>query len=357
MDNVLRMFVACADADNATGIYHYDLDRITGQMRLTGETRDTGACLYLNQHPTLPVLYAVGSFHGEAHIHAFRIDPDGSLTLINRQPTNGYEPCYVSVAGAGRYALVVNYMGAAQAGSIAAFPLQSDGSILTHTAHIQLPGQGTHPSRQDASHPHMIAPTPDDRYVLVPDLGTDRVMVYRLDPDTGQLHPHTQPHIAIQTGSGPRHLAFHPTRPVLYVMSELAPILTVVAYDAAGRFDAVGTYPTLPPHDAVPPNNTGADIHVTPSGRFLYVSNRGHNSLGIYAVDPAGTALTHAGHQSTLGDWPRSFALDPSGRMLVVANQHTNDLHTFHIDTAAGRLTPTGHSVTIPAPVCVKFMT
>lgn len=357
MDHALRMFVACADADNTTGIFHYDLDSVTGELRLAGETRDINTCLYLNQHPTLPILYAVGAFRGEAHIHAFRIEPDSGLTLINQQPTNGYEACYVAVAGAGRYALIVNYTGPAKAGSIAAFPLQPDGSILMHTAHIQLSGQGATLPRQDASHPHMIVPTPDDRYVLVPDLGTDRVMIYRLDRDSGQLLPHTQPHIAIQTGSGPRHLAFHPNRRVLYVLSELRPVLTIITYDAAGRFDIVETHPTLPPQDAVPANNLGADIHVTPSGRFLYVSNRGHNSLGICGLDPSGTAVTYVGHQSTLGDWPRSFALDPSGRMLVVANQHTNDLHTFHINATTGHLTPTGHSAMIPAPVCVKFMT
>jgi 6-phosphogluconolactonase len=200
----------------------------------------------------------------------------------------------------------------------------------------------------------MIVPSPDDRYVLVPDLGTDKVMIYRLDHDAGQLHPHTQTHIDIKTGSGPRHLAFHPGHPIMYVLSELEPILTVVAYDAAGNFNTVDTYPTLPQGDAVLVN-LGADIHVTPSGRFLYASNRGHNSLVIYAIDPAGKRLNYVNHQSTPGDWPRAFAIDPSERILVVANQRTNDLHTFHINASTGRLTPTGHKATVPGPTCVKF--
>lgn len=355
MENWLRMVVACAQKDHA-GIVQFDLNIVTGEMRASGETPGNGICLYLNQHPTQPVLYAVGSFDDEGQIRAYRLEPDYRLTLINSQPSGGYEPCYVSVGGSGRYALLVNYTSAEKVGSIRTFPIQPDGGLLPHTAHITLRGNGPHPSRQDASHPHMIIPTPDNQYVLVPDLGTDKVMIYRLDQNSGQLHPHTQPFIAIQAGSGPRHLAFHPDQRVLYVLSELEPLLTVVAYDEAGHFDVVGIYPTLPPQVATPANHHGADIHVTPSGRFLYVSNRGHNSIGIYALDPAGTALSYSGYQSTLGDWPRGFAIDPSGRMLIVANQHTNDLHTFFIDPDTGNLTPTSCSAFAFAPVCIKFL-
>jgi 6-phosphogluconolactonase len=353
MDNNLRMIVASDDGTGAGGIYVFDLNRSTGEMRLIGKTQDIDNCLYLSLHPIQPVLYATGSFHKEAQIHAFHIEPDGGLTLINRQPTNGYESCYVSLGGGNRYALVVNYTGAAKSGSIVSFPLQSDGGVQPHAMQIQLTGMSVHPQRQDASHPHMIIPSTDDRYVLIPDLGTDKVMIYRLDHD-GQLHPHTQTHIDIKPGSGPRHLAFYPRHPIFYVMSELEPILTVVAYDATGRFDIVDTYPTLPHDDAVPVN-LGADIHVTPSGRFLYASNRGHNSLVIYAIDSAGKSLSYVGHQSTLGDWPRAFVIDPLERILVAANQRTNDLYTFYIDASSGRLSPTGHKATVPGPTCVKF--
>lgn len=354
-ENWLRMVLACAKEDHA-GIVHFDLNTVTGEMRAAGETPDKGICLYLNQHPTQPVLYAVGSFAGENQIRAYQIGPDHQLTLINSQASGGHEPCYVSVGGSGRYALLVNYTSAEKAGSIRVFPIQPEGGLSAHTMHLTLPDTGPHPARQDASHPHMIVPTPDHQYVLVADLGTDRVMIYRLDDATGQLQAHTQPYLAIQAGSGPRHLAFHPTQRVLYVLSELEPVLTVATYDTAGQFDLVGTYPALPPQTATPANHHGADIHVVPSGRFLVVSNRGHNSLGIYALDPAGTTLRYSGYQSTLGDWPRGFAIDPSGRMLIVANQHTNDLHTFHIDADTGSLTPTGHSASAPAPVCIQFL-
>lgn len=354
-ENWLRMVVACAHEDH-TGIVHFDLNTVTGEMRAVGETPDQGICLYFNQHPTQPVLYAVGSFNGENQIRAYQIGSDYQLTLINSQPSGGYEPCYVSVGGSGRYALLVNYTSAEKVGSIRTFSIRPDGGLLPHAAHIALPGDGPHPSRQDASHPHMIVPTPNHQYVLVPDLGTDQVMIYRLDHTSGQLHPHAQPYLTIQAGSGPRHLAFHPKQRILYVLSELEPVLTVVTYDDAGHFDVVGTYPTLPPQVATPANHHGADIHVAPSGRFLYVSNRGHNSIGIYALDPTGTALSYSGYQFTLGDWPRGFAIDPSGRMLIVANQHTNDLYTFHIDPDTGRLMPTSYSAIVPSPVCIKFL-
>lgn len=355
IENWLRMVVACADQDHASCMVHFDLNSVTGEMRAVSETPDKGICLYLNQHPTQPVLYAVGSFDGESQIRAYRIEANYQLTLINSQPSGGYEPCCVSVGASGRYALLVNYTSAEKVGSIRTFPIRPDGGLLPHAAHIVLPGDGPHPSRQNASHPHMIVSTPDNQFVLVPDLGTDRLMVFRLDPGSGQLHPHTPPHLAIQTGSGPRHLTFHPDQRVLYVLSELEPVLTVVTYDDAGHFSIAGTYPTLPPDEFVP-FNQGADIHVVSSGRFLYMSNRGHNSIGIYALDPTGTTLRYAGYQSTRGDWPRGFAIDPSEQLLIVANQHTNDLHSFHIDPRTGTLTPSGYTAIAPSPVCIKFL-
>ncbi|MBK9121570.1 MAG: lactonase family protein [Chloroflexi bacterium] len=348
------MFVACNDADAPAGILCFELVTATGEMRLVGETHGIGPCLYLARHPTMPILYATGTREHEAVIQAFRVDQDGSLTWIGQQPTNGLEPCYVSVTPDGRHALVVNYTGPQKAGSIVVFPLGADGSIQPMSAHVQLNGKSVH-RRQDASHPHMIVPTPDGRFVLVPDLGTDRLMIYRIVPQTGQLEPHTQPYLEVQTGSGPRHLDFHPHRQVFFLMSELKPVLTAISYDDAGNFKIVDTVMTLPPESEIPVN-LGADVHVAPSGRFVYVSNRGHNSLSGFAIDPVTNALVYVGHQSTLGDWPRGFALDPDGQVLVVANQRTNDLHTFTVDPDTGRLTATDHHIAAAAPVCVVFM-
>jgi 6-phosphogluconolactonase len=348
----MQMYVASAGDSNANGIYRCELNVLSGELQIIEAVETITDCLYLAVHATSSVLYAVG----EGHIYAFRIASDGSLSFINRQPTGGEEPCYVSVSPCGVYVLVANYTGADNAGSLAVFPLQKDGGIVSASQKMRIPhsGAGVHPQRQDASHPHMIVPTPDDVYSLVPDLGTDKVMIYRLDRDSGQLNPHVQPHIDIEAGSGPRHLVFHPNHRVFYVLSELKPVLSVVAYDASGHFNIVRRYPSLP-QDSDIQSNYGADIHVTASGRFLYASNRGHNSLVIYAIDPVSTSLMYAGHQSTMGDWPRAFALDPSNRVLIAANQNTNDLHTFYIDRDTGSLTPNGYKKMIHAPCSIKF--
>ncbi|GIK28365.1 MAG: lactonase family protein [Chloroflexi bacterium] len=354
MGDIRRMFVACNDTSARAGILCFDLDVETGALRPVGETRDIDSCLYLNRHPTLAVLYATGVRESVSVIQAFRIEQDGGLTWLGQQPTNGWEPCYVSITPDGRHALVVNYTGPEKAGSIVVFPLDRDGIPQPATTWIQLEGNGVH-QRQDASHPHMITLMPDGKFVLVTDLGTDRLMIYRMIPQTGQLEPHTPPYLEIQTGSGPRHLDFHPDRRVLFVMSELEPVITVISYDGEGRFEVVDTVPALPPEVQIPVN-LGADIHVAPSGRFVYVSNRGHNSLCVFAIDPVTNALSYAGHHTTLGDWPRGFALDPSGQVLVVANQRTDDLYSFIVDLAAGRLMATHHRIAAATPVCVMFV-
>ena len=194
-------------------------------MHLIYEAQDFPRCQYLNFHPSLPILYATGTSISP-HIHAFNIETDGNVTLINRQPTSGLAPCYVSVDLVGQFGLVVNYSSPENIGSIMTFPLGSDGQILEHSEHLQLEGRSVHPQRQNASHPHMIVPSPDNKFILAPDLGTDKVMIYRLDQTTGKLRPHDTPFLEIETGSGPRHLAFHPSQPYLYVLSELEPILT-----------------------------------------------------------------------------------------------------------------------------------
>lgn len=348
----MQMFIASAGEDSGNGIYRCELDQDSGAIQVIDTADDITNCLYLAQHPTKPVLYAVGA----GQLYAFRIAPDSSLSLINRQSTQGQEPCYVSLRDNGRYALVVNYTGAEAAGSAAVFPVRDDGGVETaiQVIHAPHPGSDVHPFRQDASHPHMIVPTPDERYILVTDLGTDKILIYEPDADSGQLHPGSQPFVQIEPGSGPRHLAFHPDGHVYYVLSELLPLVTVIRLDPSEGFKPVGAYPALSP-DITPDNNLSADIHVAPSGRFLYVSNRGHDSLTIFSISPDGTTLSHAGNVPTKGAGPRGFALTPDGKMLIVANQHTDDMYTFHVDVQSGQLTATGQSVAIPSPVCVLF--
>ncbi len=354
MSESINMFVTSSGKDSEAGVYAFELNTASGEMSPAGEMADFSHAQFAARHPTRPVLYASGHVP-DAHLMACRIHDDGSLESINRQPTHGREPCYVSVDATGKFAFVVNYTGEENVGDIRVFPLAEDGSVLPFTQSLRLEGSSVHPNRQTVSHPHMIVPTPDQSFVLVTDLGTDKVMIYRFDRDNAQLQAHTQLDIDIQVGSGPRHLAFHPTMPFFYVLSELKPVLTVVKYDTgAGTFGVVRTYPTLP-EDAPEIPNHGADIHITQSGRFLYASNRGHDNLAIYAVDDTGVKLTPVGHQSTLGNTPRGFAIDPSDRIVVAANQDTHDVFTFHIDSESGQLTPTGYQVTVPGPNCIVF--
>lgn len=345
----MQAYIASAGDAHPAGIHRVQIDTQSGDMRLIDTSDAISDCLYLQFHPGLPVLYAVG----QGQICAFAVAPDGGLSFINCQPTDGLEPCYVSVSSDGRHALVVNYAGPEGAGSIVVFPLQADGTVDLASQHMRAPGEGAgvHPTRQDAPHPHMILSTPDGEFVLVNDLGTDRVLIFRLS-ENGTLEAHTQPWIAIQAGSGPRHLVFHPNGRVFYVLSELEPVLSIVSYDPAGRFELLGTVPALmqaPPYQA----NTGADIHIMPSGRFLYTSNRGYNILSVFRVSPDGLSVEIFGQESTQGNWPRGFSLDPAGDLLIVANQHSDDLYSFHIDPQSGQLKSTGNSLNVSAPVCV----
>lgn len=383
MGQTTRLYVGSGDKSTRTSIYIFELNVESGAMRPIGTVSDFPNCLYLNAHPSKPYLYATGGTDAQ-HIHSYRIADDGTLTLLNKQPTIDTEPCYVSIAqdGGGDTALMVNYNGPQIRGSILSFPVRADGQLQAKASYIQLDGNSKHPARQEASHPHMILPTPDSRFVFVPDLGTDKVMVYQLDQPTGELKPHTTPYIEIEPGSGPRHLALHPNKPYLYIHNELEPTITVIFYDdATDSFRTVGSVPTLTPDIAqeckpIPVNtrtntvygptpnmpehvelrvmNRGADIHITPDGRFLYGSNRGHNSLVIYAINPETDTLTYVGHQHTQGDWPRSFVLDPTGQIVIAANQWSNDVFSFKVDRETGKLTPTGHSVEVPEPLVVK---
>ncbi|MDB4893856.1 MAG: hypothetical protein JWN15_118, partial [Firmicutes bacterium] len=293
----------------------------------------------------------------------------GRLSLLNRRPSQGAAPCYISLDPTGRYALVANYVG----GSVAVLPIGLDGGpgpatdLVRHegagpnraaaqggagpnrAAHE---GAGPNPARQAAPHPHSIQPDPSGAWVLVPDLGLDRIFTYRLDPHRGKLEPAEIPWQPVRPGAGPRHMTFHPTAPCAYVINELDSSVTAFHLDAArGSLTELQTVPTLPENYAGP--NTGADIHMHPSGRFLYASNRGHDSIVIYQVDAGTGRLTLVGHESTRGRTPRGFALDPSGQFLLAANQESGSVLTFRIDQESGALTFTGHEVAVPSPVCL----
>jgi len=346
----------------ADGIYIYHLDPRSGALTYAATVAGAGTVnpSFLTLGPEEGCLYAVNEITGgnapygkgpHGTVSAFAIDAaTGHLSYLNQQSTHGLAPCHTSIEPQGRYCLVANY----ETGNLCVLPIRKDGSLGEATATVQFSGSGPNPERQEGPHAHMVLPSPDGSFILAVDLGADRLMAFRLDKERGTLSPAVPPWTVMPPGAGPRHLAFHPHRPFAYVISELRSTVTVCRYDAQqGTFAAVQTISTLP--DDFAGQNLGAEIMVAPSGRFVYASNRGHDSLAIYAVDPETGQLSLVGHESTQGGGPRAFIIDPSGALLLVANQDTDTVVTFWINQESGMLTATGRVANVPTPVCLQL--
>lgn len=354
----LPLYVGTYTQDTRSrGVYLLRMDPRSGELRLVGAF-DAGANpSFLAIHPNGRVLYAVnetternGKPTGAASAFAIARDT-GGLTRLNEQPSGGGAPCYVSVERGGRALLVANYVG----GNIALLPIQRDGSLAAPTHVVQHAGRGPNAARQEGPHAHWIAPDPSNRFALAVDLGIDRVLVYRLDLDKGELRRVEGADAIMKPGSGPRHLAFHATEPLVFVSNELDSTVAVLRFDRdTGALSALGTQSTLPA--GWTGTNYPADIHVAPSGRTLYVSNRGHNSIAVFSLDESTGSLALEETVST-GDWPRNFALDPTGRWLLVANQRSDSVIVFARDQQSGHLTQTSHRLAVPSPVCLRFQT
>ena len=335
----------------AEGIYVYRLDLATGQLRHLSTASGAVNPSFVTVDAAGRYLYAVqevGEYAGQpgGAVSAFAIDPDTwALSPINEQLTHGAHPCYAGVDHSGRWLLVANYSG----GNASVFPIEPDGGLAPATAVVQHHGPAPH---HDGPHPHSAVSTPDGAYVLVPDCGLDRIAIYRLDTASGTLAEHDVPWAALRPGAGPRHLAFHPTGAYVYSINERNSTLTAFAYEPAQDvLRELQTLSTLPEGFAGP--NSCADIHIDPSGRYLYGSNRGHNSIAGFAVDAATGTLRPLGHTPTEGRTPRNFGIDPTGTFLLVANQDSNSVVTFRIDPATGALDATGQIAEVPSPVCV----
>ena len=340
----------------AEGIYVYRLDPATGALTYAATVPGVVNPSFLAVGLRGDHLYAVNEITGDHGSHgtvsAFAVEPGtGDLTFLNRQSSHGLAPCFVSVDSTGHYVLVANY----ESGSLCVLPLQGDGRLGAATDVVQLHGSGPNPQRQEGPHAHMILAGPEGRTIFAVDLGTDRIMRYHLDQEQGILVPADPPWAQLAPGTGPRHLAFHPDGRFVYVISELQSTVTVLYYDKGrGRLEPVQTLSTLP--DGFKDQNLGAEIAVAPSGRFVYASNRGHDSLVIYAVDPATGKLSLVGQRPSGGAGPRFFTIDPAGDWLLVANQDSDSVVTFQIDQDTGELAPTGRVADVPTPVCVRFL-
>jgi 6-phosphogluconolactonase len=284
-------------------------------------------------------------------VSAFAIASDtGALTRRNEQPSEGGLPCFVSVDRSGRVLLVANYGG----GNVALLPIQADGKLAPATDVVQHTGTGPNAERQEAAHAHCIITDPSNRFVLSTDLGVDRVFVYRLDLDGKSLRHIEGGDAVMRPGAGPRHITFHPALPLVFVVNELDSTVTTLRFDTER-----GALSPLDTRSTVPAEWTGAnfpaDIHVASSGRTLYVSNRGHNSIAVFSVAESTGALALEQVVSTDGDWPRNFSLDPTGRWLLVANQRSDSIVVFARDQKSGRLTLTPQRIALPSPVCLRF--
>jgi 6-phosphogluconolactonase len=339
------------------GIHIFTMDPVTGSLQPIYTAKGIKNPSYLAFHPNRRYLYAVNElkdYEGDATgtLSSFAVDPQsGELQFINREPTHGTDPCYVTVDRTGKYALVANY----SSGSVVVLPIREDGGLEEASDVLQHRGSSPDPVRQSGPHAHSVTLDVSNRFAYIPDLGLDKVMIYSFDPERGKLKPHDQPWLETKPGAGPRHFVFHPDGTYAYLINELDSTIVSLGYDRkAGTLEEIQTAPALP--ESFEGKSTCADIHVDPSGRFLFGSNRGHDSIVIYKIDNRSGKLTYVGHESTQGRTPRNFVIDPTGKFLFAANQDTDNVVHFSIDQQSGRLTPSGQITSAPTPVCLKIL-
>jgi 6-phosphogluconolactonase len=339
------------------GIYRFRLNAATGGLTLDGVSRGVVNPSYLAFGSGGRFLYAVNELktyddQPTGTVSAFAVDPaTGALEFLNKRLTHGTDPCHAVVDDTGQYLFVANFM----SGSVCVLPIRDDGSLDEASDFIQHLGSGIDPVRQKGPHAHSVTLDRANRFAFVPDLGLDKLTVYRLDRTRGMLEPHTVPWIKGKPGAGPRHVAFHPNGKFGFLINELDSTITALSYDGRkGVFEALQVVPTLP--SDFHGQSTCAEIQVSPGGGFLYGSNRGHDSIAIFRINPRTGRLAHVGCESTQGKTPRNFGIDPTGQFLLVANQDTDTVVTFRIDPRTGRLRPTGQIAQVPTPVCVKFL-
>jgi 6-phosphogluconolactonase len=332
------------------GINVYRVDPASGSFRHVQRVPDLVNPSFLALDRPQRHLYSVHADLDE--VTAFRVNADsGELTLINRRSIGGKNPVHLAIDGTGRWLVTANYA----AGTVTTVAIEPDGSLGALTDTLTLPGEpGPHRKEQTSSHPHHSPFDPSGRFVLVPDKGLDEVFVLRLDPATGKLALNDPPAVKSRSGAGPRHVAFHPAMRLAYVLNELDSTVTTYGWDGeTGRLDAKQVVTTLPP--SFTGDSTGSEIEVAPSSRFVYASNRGHDSIAVFAVDPASGLLTPVQWELTQGKKPRFFALGPGSIFLYAANEQGDTIVTFQVDPTTGKLALAGQVVASKSPACIVF--
>jgi len=340
------------------GIHVFRFDPVTGVLAAAAVVQGVRNPSYIAFDPARRFLYCVNEFKQyegkpSGAVSAFRIDrASGTLAHLNSKASHGTDPCHLVVDATGRHVLVANFA----SGSVCVLPIQTDGALGDASQVIQHEGAGIDPTRQAGPHPHAVTIDGANRFVFVPDLGIDKVMIYAFDAATGTLSPNPEQRwIATAPGAGPRQLVMHPAGNFAYLINELNSTVTAYRYNQArGTLAELQTISTLPAGFAG--RSTCAEVQIAPSGRFLYGSNRGHDSIAVFAIDCSSGLMCTCGHESTRGRVPRHFILSADGTHMVAANQDTDDLYTFRVDPATGLPAWTGHRAHVGTPVCVQFL-
>ena len=352
-EGLLRVYYGTKNQSESKGIYTGTLNLQTGELSepvLAIEAENPG---FLAISHSRRFLYAVASGKGGHRIVAYSINkPSGKLTELNAQDAGGANPCHVSVGPEDRYVVYANYTG----GSCGMLPLAANGTLKRGSSFFQhIGGSGVNERRQTEPHPHSAKPHPNGRFVMVPDLGQDKVHVYRVGTDGTSMMPNDPPFATMPPGGGPRHVTFHPNGSWMYSNNEITSAVTVFDLDTStGGTKAKQTISTLP--KGFTGSNSTAEILVHPSGQFLYCSNRGHNSIASFAINQSDGKLTATGRTSSGGNTPRNFGITPDGAYVVAANQGSNDVAVLKVDRENGKLTPTGSSIKVPHCICVRFV-
>jgi 6-phosphogluconolactonase len=342
---------------DSKGIYACRFRPGSGKVTPVELAAETTSPSFLAVDPALTHLFAaneISNYGGtkSGSVSSFAIDRHtGKLTALNTVASRGGDPCFVTVDHAGKHVLVANYGG----GSVAVLPVEADGKLGEASDFKQHLGSSVDPKRQSEPHAHSIVLTPDNKFAVVNDLGLDKLLVYRYDSQKGTLTPNDPPSGSIKPGSGPRHFALAPNGRFAYAINEMGNTVTAFDWNGdLGTFHEIQTVSTLP--KGFTGHSTTAEIAVHPSGRFLYGSNRGHDSIAVFAIDPAKGTLTMVENVLTQGKEPRNFAIDPTGTHLFAANQNSNTVVVFRVNPKTGRLTPSGQKLDVPSPVCVTFV-
>lgn len=339
------------------GIYVFRMDPTSGEIESHHTMEGIRNPSYLTLSPSNEFLYAVNElkkFRGEktGTVSAYNVDPgEKEFNFLNKRPTRGTDPCHVSMDKTGKYVLAANY----GTGSISVFPTKEDGSLGKASEFIQHEGSSINQERQEGPHAHSIFLDKENRYAYVPDLGLDELRVYKFKSEKGEFETCEDKNFEVEPGAGPRQIAFHPTESYVYLINELNSTLMAFSRDEKeGDLKQIQTVSTLP-SDFTGESST-AEVIVSPSGEYVYGSNRGHDSIVIYEIDQDTGKLKYVDHESTRGRTPRHFAIDPTGRFLLAANQDSDNIVTFEIDRETGKLSHTGKVIDVPTPVCVRIL-